>query len=176
MKLKTLSTLFLLAIPVILFAQTGKILKDAGLKKLNVFVGTWKSVNTSAGGPAISAISTIAWSANGLYLIADQIVTIGDKKTNNLSIYSYNQEHDVYKLSLVGVPGMAPFSIPVSYKSDMLIYSSDYTDGSGKKMYNRTLNTFISPTLYTYQVQSSTDSINWTTSMEGRTVKVDQKN
>jgi len=151
-------------------AQTPKVLKQHGIKKLSVLIGKWKSetlVNGKSQG--VAAISTCRWSPNGNYLIADQMIVAN--KANNLSIYSYVPEKDAYKLSLVGVPGMAPFAIDIVYKGDELIYISSYNDG-GKKVYSRTLNDFVSPIYYTFKVQSSTDSLNWTTSMEGRTIKI----
>ncbi|MDP9046753.1 MAG: hypothetical protein M3N14_01365 [Bacteroidota bacterium] len=151
------------------FGQNGKILTEPGLKKLSVFLGTWKS--QSEGAKDQFAIYTCRWSVNGKYLVCDQIVTDGEKKTNNLAIYSYNAVRDTYKLSLVGIPGADPFAIPVTYKSDELVYSGDYMQ-DGKKVYTRTLNTFISRSYYIYKVQSSKDSINWTISIAGKAVKI----
>ena len=102
------------------------------------------------------------------------MVLNGKIKTNNLSIYSYDPQQDNYKLSIVGVPGMKPFAIGVTYKGDEFIYSSTYTD-NGKKVYNRTLNDFISPSYYTFKVQSSTDSLTWTTTMEGKSIKIQNR-
>jgi hypothetical protein len=148
------------------FGQSPVVLKDSGLKKLAVFIGTWKAENDpdssgatgasggagGSGGSAVSAVYTCQWSANGNYLVADQQVMVGGNTTNNLSIYNYNSKQDTYTLSLVGVPGMQPFSILVTYKGDELYYLSDYTDNSGKKMYNRTVNSFLSPNSYTFKV------------------------
>jgi hypothetical protein len=161
-----------LSLPLCLMAQTAKVLKQPGLKKLSVFVGTWKSQTIIKGiAQPIGAKYTCRWSINGNYLIADQIIFHAKTTTNNLSIYSYDAENDNYKLSLVGVPGMAPFTIGITYKGDEFVYSSDYMD-NGKKVYSRTLNDFITPSYYTFKVQSSTDSINWITSLEGKSVKI----
>lgn len=161
-----------LLVPFVASAQNAKVLTGSALQKLSVFIGTWKSTNTTPGGPDISAISTITLSANGQYIIADQVVNNAGNKMNNLSIYSYNAPTDSYKLSLVGIPGMAPFVIPITYSGDVLIYTGNTYIQNGKKVYGRTLNTFISPDYYTYQVQSSADSIHWTTSMEGKSEKI----
>jgi hypothetical protein len=175
MKIKTVIVFLALCIPGVLLGQTAKVLKQSGIKKLNVFVGIWQAKTTLNGGPQnTSAISTCRWSANGNYLIADQMVLNGKTKTNNLSIYSYDPQQDNYKLSIVGVPGMKPFAIGVTYKGDEFIYSSTYTD-NGKKVYNRTLNDFISPSYYTFKVQSSTDSLTWTTTMEGKSIKIQNR-
>src|ERR1700760_2006295 len=120
------------------FGQSPVVLRDSGLKKLSVFIGTWKAVNDpdpsgGSGGGGVSAVYTCQWSANGNYLVADQQVTNGGVMTNNLSIYHYNPKEDTYTLSLVGIPGMQPFSINVTYKGDELYYLSDYTDNAGKK-------------------------------------------
>lgn len=152
------------------FAQNGKILKDPGLKKLSVFAGTWRSQNDEAYKDNSFAVYTCRWSAYGNFLICDQIVTKKDGKTNNLAIYSYDSLNN-YKLTLVGIPGVNPFSIPVTSKSDTLIYSGEYTD-NGKKVYTRTLNVFLNDAKYKYTVQSSKDGINWATLVEGTAIKI----
>lgn len=155
-------------------AQSPVVLKDTGLKKLAVLVGTWKAENDpdSAGRSPVSAVSTCQWSANGRYLICDQMVTNQGTTINNLSIYSRNSDKDEYTLTEVGVPGMEPFSIPITYKGDELYYLGSYTDDSGKKVYTRTVNTFLSSSDYTFKVQSSGDGDHWTTSFQGKSHKI----
>lgn len=155
------------------FGQAPHVLKDSGIRKLAVFVGTWKAENApdTNGVVGVSAVFTCQWSPNGNYLIADQRVTSNGNTTNNLSIYSYNPKDDSYLLSLVGIPGMQPFSIRVEYKDDELYYLNEYMD-NGKKVYGRTVNSFLSPTSYTFKVQSSPDGVRWVTTMEGKAVKV----
>jgi Protein of unknown function (DUF1579) len=166
-----------LIVPAASFGQSPVVLKDSGLKKLAVFIGTWKAENDPdssgvLGGSGVSAVYTCQWSANGNYLVADQQVTVGGNTTNNLSIYNYNSQKDTYTLSLVGVPGMQPFSILVTYKGDELYYLSDYTDNNGKKIYSRTVNSFLSLNSYTFKVQSSEDGEHWKTSMQGKAHRV----
>jgi hypothetical protein len=153
--------------------QAPKVLKDSGIKKLSVFLGTWRAENSpdTGGNVNTSAVYTCQMSAYGNYLIADQRVTSNGKTTNNLSIYSYDPVKDTYLLSLVGVPGMQPFSIPVTYKGDELYYLNEYMD-NGKKVYGRTVNIFLSPTSYIFKVQSSRDGVVWITSMEGKATKI----
>jgi hypothetical protein len=155
-------------------AQGPVVLKDSGLRKLAVFVGVWRAENDPdpAGKDGVSAVSTCQWSANGKFLIADQEVTNEGTHTNNLSIYSYTPDKDSYTLTVVGVAGMQPFTIPITYKGDELFYLGSYIDNSGKKIYTRTVNTFLSATSYTFKVQSSEDGQNWTTSMQGKSTKM----
>ena len=155
-------------------AQTPVVLKENGLKKLSAFIGTWKAENDpdSSGKSATSAIYTCEWSANGNYLIADQKVTTNGTTTNNLSIYHYNVDKDDYTLTVVGVPGMETFTIPVTYKGDELYYLGSYTDNNGKKIYTRTVNTFLSASSYTFKVQSSEDGERWATSISGKSTKI----
>jgi len=154
-------------------AQTARVLTGEGLKKLGVFIGTWKaeSVVDSAHPNPISATYTCQWSPNGRYLVADQLVNNNGKETNNLSIYNYNAEKGDYTLSLVGVPGMQPWSIGVIARGDTLFYNSEYMN-DGKKVYNRTLNIFKSGTDYVYKIQFSDDGVNWRTDGEGKARKV----
>ena len=65
-------TLLLLFLSGVSHAQ---VLSASGLRKLDVFVGTWKSQGILAEGP--SAVTTCSWSANGGYLVCDQKVTNG---------------------------------------------------------------------------------------------------
>lgn len=177
MQVKTFIVITFLAFSSPAFSQVSHVLNQPGLKKLSVFVGKWKSETTTNNAAAnVYAITTCKWSANGNYLIADQEVHNNGLVTNNLAIYSYDAKTDAYKLSLVGVPNMAPFAIPVLANGDQFIYPGNYTDNNGKKVYTRTLNNFLSSSLYTYQIQSSTDSFHWTTSVEGRSVRITQRN
>jgi hypothetical protein len=77
-------------------------------------------------------------------------------KTNDLSIYNHNMATDVNTLSLVGVPGMAPFTLPIAYQGDTLIYHSEYMY-HGTKMYNRRLNVFRTSSNHTYFIYSASD-------------------
>ena len=154
----------------IAIAQNAKILRGHGIKKLSVFLGTWKSKNADPKDSSF-AVYTCRWSVNGNYLVCDQIVTDGAKNSNNLAIYSYDSATDSYKLSLVGIPGAEPFAISMTCKDDTLIYTNEYI-ANGKKVYTRTLNNFVSNTLYTYKSQSSNDKATWTTLSEGTAIKI----
>ena len=150
-------------------AQTPLVLKDSGLKKLGVFIGSWYAESTDPNQP-VSASYTCQWAPNGNFLIADQAVNNAGTKSNNLSIYNYNPAKDDYTLTLVGIAGMEPFTIPITYHGDTLFYHSEYSN-NGKKMYNRTLNIFLSPSSYTYLIQSSEDGEHWTTQGMGKAKK-----
>lgn len=164
----------LFGMPLLAAAQHPIILKDSGLKKLRVFIGTWKAENDPdpSGQPGVTAVSTCRWSANGNYMIADQEVTNAGKTTNNLSIYSYDPAKDEYTLTLVGIPGRDPFSIPITYKGDELYYLGSYTDDSGKKVFTRTVNSFLSASSYVFKVQTSEDGEHWVTHMQGKSTKI----
>jgi hypothetical protein len=146
------------------FCQSPEILNEPGVKKLGIFLGTWRSEITGANDQY--SVNTCRWSANGKYLICDQLLTNGKKKTDDLAIYSYNPAKNDYQVSLVGIPGGGPFSIPVTFKGDDLIYTGAFIK-NGKKIYDRTINTFLSSSYYTYKVQASKDSTKWKTLSEG---------
>ena len=171
--LKTLLCLFLLSTAAVCTAQSAEVLKEKGLRKLEVFAGTWKTQGDpdSSKHTPVSALTTCRWSVNGKFLVCDQLVTADGAQTDNLSIYSYNPDMDVYTLSLVGVPGMDPFALQVSYRGDTLIYSSRHAE-DGKTIYDRTLNIFASPSAYIYQQQSSGDGLHWQTTASGRSIKI----
>ena len=145
------------------FGQGVRVLKDSGLQKLKVFLGTWRALGSDSS--RISAINTCRWSPNGKFLVADQQVTNNGVTTNNLSIYNYNAETDDYTLTLVGLKGMGPFTVPITYHGDTLVYEG----GSA----NRTLNIFESMERYRYVIQSSADGgKSWKTVGEGWSAKV----
>ncbi len=161
----------ILSCPILPHAQSIRILKDTGIKKLSVFIGTWRSKNNPPNEDEGSfAIYTCRWSVNGTYLVCDQIVTSKNGKTNNLAIYSYDSLNE-YKLNLVGIPGSDPFSIPVTSSGDTLTYSGSYSE-NGVTMYTRTLNVFENTLKYYYISQFSKDKKNWTISVEGTAVKI----
>ena len=169
----TLAFLLSMAMGAGAFAQPARVLTGTGLKKLGIFLGTWRAESTidSTHKDKIFATYTCQWSPNGAYLIADQLVNINGKETNNLFIYNYNADQDDYTLSPVGIPGMKPFTVPVSYDGDTLFYKSEYTD-NGKKMYSRTLNVFTGLSSYFYKIQFSDDGVHWRTDGEGKAVKL----
>jgi hypothetical protein len=155
------------------YGQSARVLTGQGVKKLGVFIGTWKAESTvdAAHPEKTSATYTCQWSPNGRYLVADQLVNNNGQETNNLSIYNYNADKDTYTLSLVGIPGVEPFSIGVLARGDTLFYNSEFMD-NGKKVYSRTLNVFSSLTDYVYLIQFSEDGVSWRTNGEGKARKI----
>lgn len=163
--LHKITTLFcslaFLGLPASVLGQ--KVLKDTGLQKLKVFVGVWRGAGADS--EQISAINNIRWSPNGRFLIADQLITNHGVTTNNLSIYNYNASTDDYTLTLVGIKGMAPFTVPIACHGDTLIYDGGPT--------NRTLNIFETADRYRYVIQSSGDGgKSWETVGQGWSRKV----
>ena len=154
-------------------AQLGSILKDTGLLKLSVFIGKWEARSAPGSNDSTTAVYGCRWSENGHFLVCDQVVSQPGKSTNNLSIYSYDGVPDAYTLSLVGIPGADPFSIPVRSRGDTLIYLGQYKD-QGNKVYTRTLNIFNSYARYQFVTQTSTDSLNWKTISAGASIRIMQ--
>jgi hypothetical protein len=154
-------------------AQTAAVLTSSGLAKLQVFAGTWQAQGDpdGSGKTPPSAVTTCQWSANGQYLVCDQLVKMDGNAINNLSIYSYDAQKNAYTLSIVGVPGRAPFAIPITAVGDTLFYNSEWTS-DGVTHYGRTLNIFSSATAYTYMVQNSDDKITWQTQAQGWSKKI----
>lgn len=153
-----------------LFAQQASILTGKGLNKLSVFSGDWKEQNLPGSKDNTSAIYGCRFSENKNFIVCDQIVKRQGSETNNLSIYSYDSLN-YYKLTLVGLPGIDPFSIPVISSGDTLIYPWNHIE-NGIKIYTRTLNIFLSNAKYEFFVQSSKDDIHWITSVAGTAEKV----
>jgi hypothetical protein len=151
-------------------AQEGTVLKDAGLLKLKVFLGTWEGRNIPESADSSWAVYSCRWSDNGHFLVCDQMVRQKAVASNNLSIYSYDGTQDSYTLSLVGIPGSDPFTIPVRSRGDTLFYTGQYKD-QGRTVYTRTLNVFATKERYRFMTQTSDDSVHWTTISGGLAVK-----
>lgn len=148
------------------------LLKDSGIKKLGIFTGAWRAWNTdSADIGKLFANFTCQFSADGQYLIADRAVTNNGAVTHIHSVYSYSKEKDRYLMTVTGVPETRPFSIPIAYNGDSLIYYSEVFD-NGNKKFARTLDIFLSATSYIFLVQSSENGWYWHTDTEGRATKV----
>jgi hypothetical protein len=155
------------------YGQNGNILQATGTKKLSVFLGAWKGENKPGSSNNTNSTTSCSWSLNGRYLICDQLIDQAGVRSNNLSIYSYDSLHDSYLLSLVGIPNMEPFSIPMTAHGDTLIYSGSYMD-NGKKIFTRTLNIFRSSSFYIFISQYSTDGGSWINTLEGSASKSSQ--
>jgi hypothetical protein len=164
---------FVLFLTSFAYGQSGKILHATGMKKLSVFLGTWKGENKPGSSNNTKSITSCSWSLNGRYLICDQLIDQAGVRSNNLSIYSYDSLHDSYLLSLVGIPNTEPFSIPMTAHGDTLIYTGSYTD-NGKKIFTRTLNIFGSSSFYLFISQYSTDGDSWINTLEGSASKSSQ--
>jgi hypothetical protein len=153
-----------------IFAQKANVLKGDRLNKLSVLAGEWRAENAPGSTDNTSAVYGCHFSENKNFLVCDQIVNHEGHQTNNLSIYSYDSLNH-YKLTLVGIPGMQPFSIPAITSGDSLIYPGSHLE-NGITVYNRTLNVFSSNTKYAFFIQSSKDNIHWTTSLSGTAEKI----
>jgi hypothetical protein len=167
--------LFILLIILVLYTpaygQHGEILKEQGLKKLSVFLGTWKGENNPGSSNTTTSNTSCGWSLNGRYLVFDQLIDQAGIHSDNLSIYSYDSLHDSYLLSLVGIPDTEPFSIQMTARADTLIYSGSYLD-HGKKIFTRTLNIFKRSSLYVFISQYSGDGSSWINTLEGSASKL----
>jgi hypothetical protein len=166
-------TWFIFFLTTFVYGQNGKILQATGIKKLSVFLGSWKGENKPGSSNNTNSTTSCSWSINGRYLICDQLIDQAGVRSNNLSIYSYDSLHDSYLLSLVGIPNTEPFSIPITARGDTLIYSGSYMD-NGKKIFTRTLNIFRNSSFYIFISQYSTDGDSWTNTLEGSASKSGQ--
>jgi hypothetical protein len=170
MFIRTIFIIITIQFSATMFAQQATVLKGDGLNKLSVLIGQWKAENQPGSKDNTSAVFACRLSENKNFLVCDQVINHEGHQTNNLSIYSYDSS-DHYKLTLVGIPGMEPFSIPAVISGDSLIYPGSHME-NGIKVYNRTLNVFLNNSKYEFFIQSSNDNIHWTTSLSGTAAKI----
>jgi hypothetical protein len=146
----------------------------APIDTLDRFAGTWQSegtfVNTPYSKPGTStATTTCAWSGDHLFMICQQIVTMGGKRDDDLGIYSYDETASAYRFYGVH-PGQAT-STTISVNGNTITYPFTFTD-NGKNVTIHTLNVWKNSNLYTWRTEFSTDGgKTWTLMASGTSQK-----
>lgn len=140
------------------------------LAALDRFVGTWQTTGTFVQTPyskpnAVSSTTTCAWSADRVFLVCRQAVTLDGKTLSDLGIYTYDPQSAKYRFFSVRQDGGSNMTIAVDAAS--IEYDSSFDD-NGTTVMNRTRNVWDAPDRYHFSTEYSTDGgKHWTTMLSG---------
>jgi Protein of unknown function (DUF1579) len=146
--------------------------------KLGAFLGQWESEGKdyeTVYGHArqITSKTSCNWSANGGFLICDQINQDSTGTSHNqLTVYAYNKKDGTYTYSTFQDAGAKPFTGTLKIEGNVWTYSGGNFEQSGKKVRFQTVNVFTSSSVETFKVEFSENDGPWTTSGEGTSHKV----
>ena len=145
---------------------------DADTEKLGAFLGQWESegkmVDTAySHANQITSTTKCAWSANGRYLICDQINRDAKNNVHNqLTIYAHKKDGD-YTYTSFQDAGERPFTGILKIEGNTWTYTGREFEDKGKKIKFRTINVFSSSNVDTFTVEYSEDGGPWKTTGEG---------
>lgn len=166
----------MIAVGLFAFMQPGDDDK-AATRKLGAFVGKWQSQGAffdtpySKAGKVTSSIDC-GWSANGDFLICEQMITDSGGKHTQLSIYSYNSKEGNYTISSMAGPGKQPWNGTVIIEGNIWTYPGGF-EANGKKVKVRTINDFSVAGTETFKTEmSEDDGAHWIITLQGTARKI----
>lgn len=119
----------------------------------------------------ITITMTCGWSAYNGYMICDHIFSGPAGKSNDLTIYTYNQADKSYQFCSVDHAGVLR-STPLTIEGRIWTYNSEM-EKDGKKILIRTINDFSTTGTVTWNTKFSADAgAHWTLMNEGVDTKV----
>jgi len=145
---------------------------DPDTEKLGAFLGQWESVGKMVDtayshANQITATTNCTWSANGRFLICDQINRDAKNDVHNqLTIYAHRKEGD-YTYTSFQDAGERPFTGTLKIEGNTWTYTGGEFEDKGKKIKFRTINIFTSSNIDTFRVEYSEDGGPWKTTGEG---------
>ncbi|HLX26469.1 MAG TPA: hypothetical protein VKR05_05705 [Candidatus Cybelea sp.] len=152
------------------------VLLGAGpIDQLDRFSGTWHSQGTFNETPystaGTSSATTICnWSADHLFMICPQSVTLAGKRDDDVAIYSYDDAAGAYRFFNVR-PGRIT-STTITVNGNTVTYPFTFTD-TGKNVTIRTLNVWKTADLYTWRTEYTIDGgATWTLMASGTSQKI----
>jgi hypothetical protein len=144
------------------------------VKKLDYFVGTWKSEGEIKQNPFMPAgkmtsTSKCEWFPGGFQVVCHDEGKGPTGSVHGLGIMAFNTEEKAYTYA-----GIDNFGMSVAAKGnvdgDNWTYTSEDKMG-GKTYHGRYSMVTSSPDSYTFKYETSEDGSNWMTIMEGKTTK-----
>lgn len=140
------------------------------LAELDRFAGTWQSHGTFVDTPyskasAATGTTSCAWSFNKAFMICQQSAWMGGKRDDDVAIYTYDASSEAYRFS--NVQRSRTTSSVITVDGNTITYPFSFTD-NGKNVRIRTLNVWVSPGLYRWRTEYSTDGgATWTLMASG---------
>jgi hypothetical protein len=164
---------FLFALGVAGAAPRHAAAQDAGLDRLDVWVGRWhveaESRTTAFSKPgSTSADLSCGWTASHQFVVCESRIASSQDTTVQLTVYG---AADSGFVSTTIVPGGAP-----PHRSRIMVDGDRWTyenpDGASSSTRWRTVNEFVSPTEMRWAAQYSNNGGPWVTTMTGVDRKV----
>jgi hypothetical protein len=146
------------------------------VQKLGYYVGTWKGEGQTKGGPfgpagKLSSTMTCEWFAGGFHLVCRGEETGPTGKRAFLNILAYDPETSGYTEYGISSVGESEYSRGGSIVGNERMFLWD-AEVAGKTTKFRYSEVQVSPTLYTYQAETSVGGGPWTVIAEGKITKV----
>jgi hypothetical protein len=148
------------------------------VKKLDYFVGNWKSEGEIKQNPFMPAgkmtsTSKCEWFPGGFHVVCHDDGKAPMGAMHGLGILAYNPEEKVYTYAGIDNSGMST-AAKGNVEGSNWTYTSEDKMG-GKTYHGRYSMVTSSPDSYTFKYETSEDGSNWMTIMEGKTTKVASK-
>jgi len=164
--------LFFFAILTTLCAAQTAQQSDDPTKKLDAFVGRWKTEGAFTTGQKTSTRLECRWSPMGGFLVCEQLVNLGGGEHRQFTVYSYDSKAGTYSYTTLADPGAKPTSGTVEINGNLWTYNSSF-EAQGKKTLIRTTNEFTDPKTEIFKVMSSDDGgVTWKMALQGKAEKV----
>lgn len=149
-------------------AMAGAAPVAAGLDKIAVYAGTWKTTTQhfatpySKAGRENATLRNDCWRSAGFYA-CDQFVNGASRA---LIVFIYDAKHDLYHSYAIPAGSGRVFAGTLIIKGNRWTYPNEYTN-HGKTVYFRTVNVFSKPDSIEYRQEFSTDKVRWTVMAKG---------
>ncbi|HZD93869.1 MAG TPA: DUF1579 family protein [Candidatus Sulfotelmatobacter sp.] len=141
-------------------------------KKLDAFVGKWKTEGAFTSGQKTSTTLECRWSPMGAFLVCEQIVNMGGSEHRQFTVYSYDSKSGNYSYTTLADPGAKPSTGAIEIKGNLWTYNSSFA-ANGKTTLIRTTNEFTDAKTEIFKVATSDDGgAHWKTMLEGKAEKV----
>lgn len=146
-------------------------------KKLGYFVGEWKvegEIKPGMMGPGGKVTSTdkCDWFEGGFSVVCNTAGTSPMGPTKGIGILGYSTEDKAYTYTGVDNSPMAFTTVPHgTVQGDTWLYTDESTMG-GQKMKTRVTIKELSPTAYTFKMETAGADGKWATLMESKSTKV----
>ncbi len=144
-------------------------------KWMDYFVGRWTGeadVKASPSGPAgkFTFTEDIEWFTGGFFLVMHWEWKGPKVETKGLVVMGYNAEEKVYFSRTYDSTGNAS-SVKGPVEGDTWTATSPEFKRDGKLVKSRYVNKRLSPTSYSFKIETSTEGGPWSTIMEGKATK-----
>jgi hypothetical protein len=144
------------------------------LRKLDYFVGSWKTEGDMKPGPGypggkFTAVDHDEWMKGGFFVVAHSDFKASAGDGTELSVMGYDAAEKVYTYTAFNSAGQRE-TAKGRLEGDTWTWNSNETIGG---MHSRYSMKILSPTSYTFKFELSQDGATWFSAMEGKATKTD---